>query len=343
MFSSCGSLVGGNGTGYDSKYTDSEYARVDTEEQKGYLTLKADESVAAPAFKNASLTVGKQIGLTFWFDLPKADDLDYSESKVHFSIADKDAREKDVPLSEATRDANGLYGFTFDVTSIEMAEPVTTTFHYKDANGEKTIDVSCSVQDYFEAFDGQAGSCPEKTVNLVHATADLGYYMYPYLAGANKWAPGVDYKQIDKRYGTYGAADLKKAADGLKTHGIKAELGDSGVEASASASFDSLTAVNVFLAAPDGAKLSAEATYGGKTYDAVRQSDGRWLVRVEGIRPQFLDQPVTVTGSCGGERFSVEVSVLGLLNLGYAKADNEAKAAFASAYFNWQAADAFIG
>ena len=201
------------------------------------------------------------------------------------------------------------------------------------------------MQDYFADFDAQGGARDEKTVALVHATADLGYYMQPYLARANGWAIGDedDYAQVTKRYATYGDADLAKAAEGLGAHGIVADLGDSGVKASASASFDSLTAVNVFLSAPDGAKFSAEATFGDRTFDAERQPDGRWLVRVEGIRPQHLGEDVTVTGSCDGKGFTVRVSVLGLLGVGFPKAGDEARAAFASAYFDWQAAKAYVG
>ena len=40
MFNKCYALVGGNGTEYDSKYTDKTYARLDTTEQKGYFSKK---------------------------------------------------------------------------------------------------------------------------------------------------------------------------------------------------------------------------------------------------------------------------------------------------------------
>jgi hypothetical protein len=40
MFSSCSSLVGGNGTTYSTSHTTHEYARVDTASTPGYFTLK---------------------------------------------------------------------------------------------------------------------------------------------------------------------------------------------------------------------------------------------------------------------------------------------------------------
>ena len=40
MFKSCYKLVGGNGTKYNSNYTDAAYARIDTASTPGYLTKK---------------------------------------------------------------------------------------------------------------------------------------------------------------------------------------------------------------------------------------------------------------------------------------------------------------
>ena len=317
------------------------------------FTLDGDTSIVAvynkkvpqPSFKSMGLTVGSQIGLDFALDLPKTESRDYANAHMNFFIKGKAARSEDVRFANARYDEKtGLYHFTFNVTSVEMAETVTAGFHYMDGNEEKVISAFYSVQDYFNDFDEVAeknpAAYPEKTVNLVHATADLGYYMQPYLAGKNGWKIGTDYAEITK---FYGEMDLGKAADGLKDYGIKAELGDSGVAASASASFDSLTAVNVFLSAPDDPNFSAKATFGGKTYDAEKLSDGRWLVRVEGVRPQLLNETVAVAGTCDGKDFTVDVSVLGLLNAGFPKADDEAKAAFASVYFDCQAAKAYIG
>ena len=333
-FNGCNSLVGGNGTKYSSDHASTDYARVDKLDAPGYLTLKV-----VPAFESANLTVGDKIGLTFWLALPGADGLDYGDAYVELSVEDRSGHTERVDLTDETpRDGEGRYGFTIDLTSVEMAEPVTATFHYSEAGEEKTVSMDCSVQEYFEAFDKVASSYPEKTVAFVQATADLGYYMQPYLARANKWDIGDDYARISKRYSE--AMDFAAAEAGLSSYGMDAELGSSGVKASVSASFDSLIAVNVFLSAPDGADLIAEAEYGETTHAAVKLPDGRWLVRVEGIRPQHFDQPITVTGTCNGEKFTVEASVLGLLNAGFSKADNLTKAAFASAYFDWQAAKA---
>lgn len=43
MFSNCSSIIGGNGTTYNSSYIDATYARIDTEEEPGYLTNILDK------------------------------------------------------------------------------------------------------------------------------------------------------------------------------------------------------------------------------------------------------------------------------------------------------------
>ena len=45
MFHLCIKLIGGNGTLYDDEHEDSEYARIDTPEEKGYFTRKAVNTI----------------------------------------------------------------------------------------------------------------------------------------------------------------------------------------------------------------------------------------------------------------------------------------------------------
>ena len=45
MFFGCYSIVGGNGTTYNSNYTDVTYARIDTEEAPGYFTNIKDKTI----------------------------------------------------------------------------------------------------------------------------------------------------------------------------------------------------------------------------------------------------------------------------------------------------------
>ena len=329
MFSGCTNLVGGYGTTYDPAHVDFEYARIDRPGTPGYLTPKAK---VAPAFKGVGLTLAREIGLNFTVALPKENNLDFSDSFITLSIDDKDARSEDVAVSQDQIDQQAA-SFIFDVTTVEIAEPVTAVFHYKDSGVEKTIELSYCVQDYFYDFDKQEDKYDDNTIALVHALANMGYHLSGYLYSINDWELWEDYNAVNK---DYFPVDWDNARNGLKKYNTKAALGDSGIKAKASVSFDSLTAINVSLNAPAGADVSATATFGNRTSEAVKQADGRWFVRVEGIRPQHLDKDVHVTGTCNGKPFSIDVSVLSLLNAGFDTNDNLPNSAFSAVFYYWQ-------
>ncbi len=63
MFTSCTSLVGGNGTAYSSSHTDKEYARIDASDSPGYLTLGIREAYAVLSTDGTTLT--------FYYDVKK--------------------------------------------------------------------------------------------------------------------------------------------------------------------------------------------------------------------------------------------------------------------------------
>ena len=59
MFSSCLSLVGGNGTLYDENHIDAEYARIDKPGQPGYFTAKQPEM--EPVEQGETINIGDEI------------------------------------------------------------------------------------------------------------------------------------------------------------------------------------------------------------------------------------------------------------------------------------------
>ena len=87
-------------------------------------------------------------------------------------------------------------------------------------------------------------------------------------------------------------------------------LGNSDVEkATYKLHLDSETTEDVFLTPKNGKTLTASATFNGKTYTAVKQSDGRYLVQIPNISAHQLGDMITITGTAG-TAFSVQVSAL---------------------------------
>ena len=340
MFYNCYSIVGGNGTVYDEDYLDAEYARIDMPGSAGYLTLNPDEALE-PSFETVNLTIGQQYGLTYWLNLPKLSWLNYEDSYIEFHIDDKAERTVVVELTDDTqRDSKGRYGFTFDLSSIEMAEPVSATFYFEENGEERSIELSYTMQKYFSDFDAKADDFSPETIQLVHATANMGYYMQPYLTACNDWVFFDDYEPMTD---FYGSPDVEAARAGLSAFGLSGSIKNSGLKnVGAMISFDSLTAVSFYLT-PENAssQLAAQASFLGGTYPGEKQNDGRWLVQVAGIKPQDFDKSVKVTGNGGTGDFTIETSALGIMNLYFASSDAIAQNAFAAAYEFWQAAQAY--
>ncbi len=232
----------------------------------------------------------------------------------------RNARSVDVAFDANNTDSTGrYYGFTVPLSSVEMAQPVTATLHYGDGlslEAGKAI----SAKGYVEGFDKVASSYDGETVALVHALADYGHWVQPFLSAANGWSLGDgdgQYAEMDRFYaGPYDGAAARAALAGYV---MSKDVGGSAVEkASASLSLESETTLEVVLTVAEGVTPTvASATLGGRAVDVAaparlgKASGGgiRWRVRVPGIRAWQLGEEVVVTGDADGG-FSVSASGL---------------------------------
>ena len=181
----------------------------------------------------------------------------------------------------------------------------------------------------------------EKTLNLVHAIADFGHYAQLYLSEVNGWRIGEDYAAMNTFY-----ADSYDYADILSKVSPKAfvkTLGTSNVEkATYKLHLDAETTVDVYLTPKNGAAITASATFNGKTYTAVKQSDGRYLVRIPNISAHMLGDMITINGTAGSA-FTVQVCALSYVRsvLNNAGSTEAAKNGLASLYAYYDATMAY--
>ena len=280
-----------------------------------------------PMFVSQSLTLGGQVGLNVYLLLPEGEGLDYTGSYVEFVVGGRRSRTIEAVIDESNRGGTdkSYYGFTLPLSSVEMAQLVTATFHYeKDGETAELSKSGISVKGYVEAFEADAkrnpGRYDDETVALVRAVADYGHWVQPFLSQANGWATGDgddQYAEMTTHYaGPYDAASV---AEALAGYGMSKDLGASSVaKATASLSLVSETALDVTLTVAEGTTPSGvAATIGGEAVGAVEpvrlgKAKGggvRWRVRVAGIRAWRLGDEVVVTGDAGG-RFSVSASGL---------------------------------
>ena len=285
-----------------------------------------------PVFKGHQLVLSGTLALRFGVILPEG--FDEEGSYVTFTVNEEEQR---MAAGEASSQ-NGRKIFTCYLNSLQMAEEIEAVFHY--GNGE-SIEETYSLTDYFRYFDENAASYNEKTLNLVHAVADYGYFAQPYL---------TELHHLEGKY----AAMTMHYTDGFDYEAIRPEvagytfakgISDSAVtNASYKLSLDADTALSVVMLVPAGTELTASASFGGRTYDAVQESSTQYIIRIPGIKASQLGSTITVSGEAEGD-FTITVSALSYVRsvLNSDKYKENAKDAVSALYKYYEAVRAFGG
>ena len=279
-----------------------------------------------PEFKGHQLVLSGQIGVKFGMNLSMLSEDEKADSYMEFTI---NGRTTQVNTDDAAIADDERYIYTCFVTSIQMAEPITAVFHYN----EDTVQQIYSVKDYIDYLDENASEYSEAAVSLVHAIADYGHYAQPFLSATNNWTIGTDYAEMSRFFAS--AYDLNTVKGIVSSYQMALTKGDSKVDtAYMRLTLDSETALSVRLTVTDDTELSATATFHGNTYQAVKQSDGSYIIKVTNIPAAWLGDTVTITGTAGGE-FTVTVSALSYVYsvLNSETMSAEAKNAVASMYY----------
>ena len=261
--------------------------------------------VPKPAFGSQSLVLSGVIGLKFYMDLPEIPGVDYNESYMTFTIGKGTTEYRDEFDPNDMNSGKTRYGFTCYVSSIQMADMIKAVFHYGDG---KTISKEYSVEQYIKAVEKNASSYNAKTNALIRSIADYGHYAQIYLSDINPWTIGVEYSEMKTHYKQ--EFDYSTILSNVESKAFVKPTGSAGIEkATYKLHLDSETTVDVFLTVKTGVTLTASAVYNGKTYSAVKQDDGRYMVRIPNIPAHRLGDMITITGDAGGE-FTVRVSAL---------------------------------
>ena len=321
-----------------------------------YIETKAD-----PSFATHSLVLDGKIGVNFFMDLSGLNDDEKEASYMTFAITGASPLPSDpVPFDAGNTNAKSTYyGFTCCVTSIQMADTITATFHYGDG---LTVSEEYSIKQYIETFEDIESQFDETTVALVHALADYGHYVQAFLADQKSWELGEngDYAEMDQFYARnydYDRILYLLCNDPSFDHPIKRTFRDENiVKAPYTVIFDSDTAIRVYFkpAAGFSGEVSAvlDCLHTSETY-LERGSDGRYMVEIANIPAHLLGEThmilVYTDENCfnqsAGAFTQVDVSamsyVYGILTADAYADDMYAKNGVASLYAYWRAAQAY--
>ncbi|MBQ6970856.1 MAG: putative Ig domain-containing protein, partial [Synergistaceae bacterium] len=152
----------------------------------GGSSIETPEYDEMPEFRTQSLLLSGQIGLNFYMSLPAISGVDYSDSNCYMAFDVNGDSKSNVPQPydpEFMNQKKTYYGFRCYINSIQMADPVTATFHY---GGGMTVTKTYSAKSYIDTVLGMAGFSDEVRA-LMSAIKDYGHYMQVFLSQSRGW------------------------------------------------------------------------------------------------------------------------------------------------------------
>ena len=306
------------------------------------------EYEGTPSFSSQSLVLSGKIGVNFNMDLPEIEGVNYADSYMTFDITGKGTVEERQDFDPTRTNRSGtLYTFTCYVNSIQMADTITATFHYTEDGKQKAIEKTYSVKEYIEGFDAalasNASAFDAKTIALVHALADYGHYVQPFLSEARSWTIGTDYAEMDLVYAN--SYDLETIKSEVAYKGIERNISGTDIEKiTYSLTLDSDTAINLYFKMAEGYSGKFEAKIGEDTATPELLSDGRYRVRIKGISAHLLAWPYNVSVTTENGSATVKVSALSYVHglLATEGASDVYNNAAAAIYSYWKAADEYL-
>lgn len=182
---------------------------------EGHACTVCGYGADAPQLSSTSLTLGGKISLTFWYDFHEAGQAPHAYD-LELSIGGGNTRKLCTNCANGKVDDEGRRGFSFDVSAIEMGEPVTATLHLP--NGEEQVE-TFSVRECIAQALAQESKIDKDTADLYRALANYGYYMQAYLSAENGWRIGKDYTVMDLNYPEHN--DVSAAHEACAAYAFK--------------------------------------------------------------------------------------------------------------------------
>lgn len=285
------------------------------------ITVTADTTATAvwtdePVFRKQSLLLTGLIGVNIFMELPGGPE-QYADSYMTFTVNDK---EETASFNSDFKDREGYYGFTGHINAIQMAEPVTCTFHY---GGGETVSTTVKASDYIERCMTEYVDYP-KVKALLEALGNYGHYVQPYLSSIRGWTIGTDYQEMPVIPGDYVITSDRITS--VKTAAADFALSTtidsaSKTRLSYSLNLESGTLIYLYIKPEEGKTVTAELD--GNAADARQLDGGYYVVTVPGISAQNLGGQHTIDvtvangnadGDTGTENFNVKLSALSYVN-----------------------------
>ena len=309
--------------------------------------------IISPSFKTCSVTLGAELGLNFYIDLPVTDSITYDGCYVAFSVKGTETGRVAFDVN-GSKNEKGYYKFTANLNVLQMAEEVTAILHYKEGGEDKTLSDQRSIKDYVEAFEKAIEQNPDnqelkRAQEMVYSMADYGHYTHMYLAKTNNWTYGVKYAAMDKYFSNpYSNEQISEAVNAIKTEHVLGDLSlkEDITRLTISLTLDSRTAFNLHITPVVGYTGDVSAKVEGMKVQVRKMNDGRYQISVLDIDASKLGRELefVITTENGDSTFKASPLYYANMALGNSveNVDEETRNAMVSIYRYFNAADHYV-
>ena len=266
---------------FETERTFEKTDSADVNQLAGTTLIPAEIDVFTVSFKKQSLTLSGEIGVNFFVYMDGLTNVEKSASYMTFTVG-KSTEETRADFDGSFKNTtNEYYGFTCKVNAIQMADKIHAVFHYSKGGTDYTLEKDYSVTDYIATRLGESG-VSEKEKTLIKAMNDFGYYSQQYLSELRGWTIGTDYAGVAEPFTT--DFDLNAIKEDTKRNAIQTIFRENDVyQVSFALKLDAETSVYLYVRLAEGYSGTFQALdLNDKDLGAVRQKDGRYLIKLDG-------------------------------------------------------------
>lgn len=238
----------------------------------GYPKWKVEDVVLS----GLHLTLAGDIGMVFHAAIQ-------DEAKDGYMVFTINGKDQDpIYATGREKDAEGRYLFNVDMTSIEMSDEVTATYHWGE---DQSVTKTYSIEEYANAILERPEYSDEAKA-LVKAMINYGHYAQIWLADENKWELGKDHAETATVFGTLTATAEDLAPYALVKTGSNADI----KRTTFNLRLDSKTSM-CFLFYSD---TEPKVTVDGSNKEVEKVSDGVYRLTIEAIDAKKLGNASTI-------------------------------------------------
>ena len=274
------------------------------------VEVSASFAEGTPVFMTHSLTLGGELGINFFLELPELEGVDYSDSYMTFSVNDQTLRDS-FDADDTDLSGNGYYGFTCTVNALQMADEITAVYHYNVAGEEKTVSQVYTVETYLNALL-ESEEISDEVKALARALADYGYYSQTFLSDSGYWTIGTEHNGMTTRFtDSYSAEQLSAILQALAGQEVQRDSNANIRKVTYSLYLDSKTSIYLYLQPAADYSGDISAAVDGQPVSVVPEAGGRYRVTIPDLSADQLgDMHQVVISTDGADPLTVQVSAL---------------------------------